>query len=128
MTHLGTMTADTIVALAVTAVAVVGLRLWLGRWRESLVVVAIVGELLIFLVITATVHRERPPVPQLDQAPPTSSFPSGHTGAAVALYGCLAVILCATFPGAGSRSAWPSWDSPFPSWSRLRGSTEACTS
>ena len=55
--------------------------------------VAIVGELLIFLVITATVHRARPAVPQLDQAPPTSSFPSGHTGAAVALYGCLAVIL-----------------------------------
>lgn len=93
VTHLGTMTADTIVALGVTAVAVVGLRLWLGRWRESLVVVvAIVGELLIFLVITAAVHRARPPVPQLDQAPPTSSFPSGHTGAAVALYGCLAVI------------------------------------
>jgi membrane-associated phospholipid phosphatase len=94
VTHVGTMTADTIVALAVTAVALVGLRLWLSRWRESLVlVVAVVGELLIFLVITATVHRERPSVPQLDQAPPTSSFPSGHTGAAVALYGCLAVIL-----------------------------------
>ena len=94
VTHVGTMTADTIVALGVTAVAVVGLRLWLGRWREPLVVVvAIVGELLIFLIITATVHRARPAVPQLDQAPPTSSFPSGHTGAAVALYGCLAVIL-----------------------------------
>ena len=94
MTHVGSMMADTIVALAVTAVAVVVFRLWLGRWRESLViVVAIVGELLIFLVITATVHRARPAVPQLDQAPPTSSFPSGHTGAAIALYGCLAVIL-----------------------------------
>jgi undecaprenyl-diphosphatase len=94
VTHVGSMMADTIVALAVTAVAVVGFRLWLGRWRESLVtVVAIVGELLIFLVITATVHRARPAVPQLDQAPPTSSFPSGHTGAAIALYGCLAVIL-----------------------------------
>jgi undecaprenyl-diphosphatase len=64
-------------------------------------VVAIVGELLIFLAITALVHRARPAVPQLDQAPPTSSFPSGHTGAAVALYGCLAVILLA--------SARPRW-------------------
>jgi undecaprenyl-diphosphatase len=99
VTHAGTTTADTIVALAVTAVAVIGLRLWLGRWRESLIVVAaIVGELLIFLVITATVHRDRPAVPQLDQAPPTSSFPSGHTGAAVALYGCLAVILLRNVP------------------------------
>ena len=33
------------------------------------------------------------PMPShLDEAPPTSSFPSGHTGAAVALYGGLAVI------------------------------------
>ena len=96
VTHIGTTMADTVVALCVTAAAVVILRLWLGRWRESLMlVVAIVGELLIFLVITATVHRARPAVPQLDQAPPTSSFPSGHTGAAVALYGCLAVILLA---------------------------------
>ncbi len=94
VTHVGSMMADTIVALAVTAVAVVGLRLWLGRRRESVVtVLAVVGELLIFLVITAIVHRARPTVPQLDQAPPTSSFPSGHTGAAIALYGCLAVIL-----------------------------------
>jgi len=94
LTHFGSMVADTVVALVVTAVAVIALRLWLGRWRESLVlIVAIVGELLIFLAITATVHRDRPSVPHLDPAPPTSSFPSGHTGAAVALYGCLAVIV-----------------------------------
>jgi undecaprenyl-diphosphatase len=94
VTQASSMAADTLVALAVTVVAVLGLRAWLGRWRESLVtVVAIVGELLIFLVITAIVHRDRPAVPRLDQAPPTSSFPSGHTGAAIALYGCLAVIL-----------------------------------
>lgn len=94
LSHVGTMMADTFVALTVAAVAVVALRWWLGRWRESVVVVvAIVGELLIFLAITALVHRDRPAVPRLDQAPPTSSFPSGHTGAAVALYGCLAVLL-----------------------------------
>lgn len=75
VTHLGSMMADTFVALAVTAVAVVVLRLWLGRWRESLAtVVSIVGELLIFLAITATVHRARPEVPQLDHAAPASSF------------------------------------------------------
>src|SRR4029079_13589386 len=77
VTHVGTMMADTVVALSVTAAALVIRRLWLGRWRESLIlVVAIVGELLIFLVITATVHRARPAVPQLDQAPPPSSCPA----------------------------------------------------
>jgi undecaprenyl-diphosphatase len=99
LTHAGTMMADTLVALGVTAVAVVVLRWRLGRWRESLiVVVAVVGELLIFLAITALVHRDRPPVVRLDEAPPTSSFPSGHTGAAVALYACLAVLLLRTVP------------------------------
>ena len=54
---------------------------------------AILGELFIFLLVTNTVHRQRPPVPRLDPAPPTSSFPSGHTAAAMALYGCLAIVL-----------------------------------
>ncbi len=97
--HVGTRMADTLVALIAAAVAVVALRWWLGRWRESvIVVVAVVGELLIFLAITALVHRDRPPVVRLDQAPPTSSFPSGHTGAAVALYAGLAVLLLRTVP------------------------------
>ena len=93
VTHLGTLLAETFSVIAIAVVAVMIFRLWFGRWRESVVVaVAVLGELVIFLAITATVHRSRPPVPHLDPAPPTSSFPSGHTGAAVALYGCLAVI------------------------------------
>ena len=88
------MLSDTTTAVAVTAVLVVVLRLWRGRWRESVVIlVSIVGELTIFLLVTSTVHRQRPTVPHLDPAPPTSSFPSGHTGAAVALYVGLAVTL-----------------------------------
>jgi undecaprenyl-diphosphatase len=38
------------------------------------------------------VDRERPPVRHLDEAPPTSSFPSGHTAATIALWGSLAVL------------------------------------
>ena len=38
------------------------------------------------------VDRKRPPVPHLDQAPPTSSFPSGHTAASIVLWGALAVL------------------------------------
>jgi undecaprenyl-diphosphatase len=94
LTHYGTLMAETVTAIALTAVLVVVLRVWLGRWRESIaVLVSILGELFVFLLVTNTVDRPRPPVPRLDQAPPTSSFPSGHTAAAVALYGCLALVV-----------------------------------
>jgi membrane-associated phospholipid phosphatase len=93
-THLGSMLSDTNTAIVVTAVAVVVLRLRMHRWREPIaVVVAILGELFIFVLVTATVHRQRPTISHLDGAPPTSSFPSGHTGAAVALYVGLAILL-----------------------------------
>jgi len=39
------------------------------------------------------VDRQRPAVEHLDPAPPTSSFPSGHTGAATALYVGVAVVI-----------------------------------
>jgi undecaprenyl-diphosphatase len=94
LTHIGSLMSETMTAFAVTTVLVLGLRWWLGRWRESLAILtSIMGELFIFLLVTATVHRKRPTVPHLDPAPPTSSFPSGHVGAAVALYIGLAVVL-----------------------------------
>jgi membrane-associated phospholipid phosphatase len=93
LTHIGSSLSNTTTCIAVLVVAVVVLRLWLGRWRESwTVAVSIIGELWVFILVTLLVNRPRPSVPLLDVAPPTSSFPSGHTGAAVALYGCLAVI------------------------------------
>jgi membrane-associated phospholipid phosphatase len=81
----------TITVLAVVAVAVAAWA-W-RRWREPMTVaVAVAGEVAIFLMATLLVDRKRPPVGHLDAAPPTSSFPSGHTAAAVALYGALAVL------------------------------------
>jgi undecaprenyl-diphosphatase len=93
-THVGSYLAETVTCIALLVVMMVVLRVWLGRWRESWAVfAAIVGELLVFLAVTALVNRDRPGVPHLDAAPPTSSFPSGHVGAAVALYGCFAVVV-----------------------------------
>jgi membrane-associated phospholipid phosphatase len=81
----------TIAALAVLTVA--GAALAWRRWREPmLVAVAVAGEVGIFLVVTMLVDRQRPPVAHLDEAPPTSSFPSGHTAATIALWGALAVL------------------------------------
>jgi membrane-associated phospholipid phosphatase len=94
VTMFGADMAETQVAIAVTVVVVLLLRWHLGRWYESwIMVAAMVGELLVFYSVTATVHRPRPPVVRLDVAPPTSSFPSGHTAAAVALYGCIAILV-----------------------------------
>ena len=86
--------AKTATAVAVAAVAFFVLRVWLRRWHESLVlVIALAGEVLIFLTVAFIVHRPRPPVFRLDPAPPTSSFPSGHTAAAVVVYGFLAFVI-----------------------------------
>ncbi len=80
-----------ITSLAIITVAAAALR-W-RRWREPVLVgAAVLGEVLIFLAITTLVDRPRPPVPQLDAAPPTSSFPSGHTAAAIVLYGSWALL------------------------------------
>ncbi len=84
----GTPVVTGLALLTVVAAALI----W-RRWREpALVAAAVLGEVLIFLAITTLVDRPRPPVPHLDAAPPTSSFPSGHTAAAVALYGSWAVL------------------------------------
>jgi membrane-associated phospholipid phosphatase len=84
--------------IIVTAVVMVLLWLLTRRWRESLILLtSVLGEVLIFLATTATVPQRRPPVHRLGVAPPTSSFPSGHTGASVALYGCIAILLLANY-------------------------------
>jgi len=94
LTAFGSRLADTTTAIAVTVVVVLLLRWRLRRWYESWIVfAAITGELLVFLAVTATVNRPRPPVVRMDAAPPTSSFPSGHTAAAVALYGAIAILV-----------------------------------
>src|SRR6478736_9608048 len=82
----------TIVTLTTLAAALC--RWKFGRWRESLVVIyAVVGETAIFTTTTLFIDRPRPSVPHLDEAPPTSSFPSGHTAAAVCFYGSIAAII-----------------------------------
>jgi membrane-associated phospholipid phosphatase len=77
------------------------LRRW---WPAVLLLVALVGELWLFLATAMIVKRPRPPVAHVDAAlPPTSSFPSGHTGAAIALFGGVAAIVLCTV------RAWWRW-------------------
>ena len=70
--------------------------LWRSRdWRLTVVpAMAILLQLVLYLMVTALIHRERPSVERLETMLPMSSYPSGHVGASTALY--LAFLLMAS--------------------------------
>ncbi|MEV0430307.1 phosphatase PAP2 family protein [Micromonospora sp. NPDC050495] len=69
------------------------LAVW-RRWRPVLfVVLAMFGELSLFLAAARVVERPRPPVENLDGQMPTSSFPSGHIAASICLWSAIAIIV-----------------------------------
>ncbi len=92
LTSVGSHLAETLTVIAVAAILV--LLLWRRHDVRNigLIVIALVLEVGTFLTTTALIDRHRPPVAKLDTAPPTSSFPSGHTAAAVVLYGSLFLL------------------------------------
>ncbi|WP_411108653.1 diacylglycerol kinase family protein [Streptomyces sp. c-19] len=84
---------ESVIALSLLCTAALLLVPRVPRWREAAFLAAAVAtQSAVFLLVTLVVDRPRPDVPHLDPAPPTSSFPSGHVGAAVALFGGLAVL------------------------------------
>jgi membrane-associated phospholipid phosphatase len=86
--------ADTASIIALLLIFALLLRWIFRRWAEAVTLMtAVLLQASVFLLTAMVIDRQRPAVPQLDAAPPTSSFPSGHTGAAVALYGGLAIIV-----------------------------------
>lgn len=99
--------ASTPVIIAVTAVVALILRLVFKRWREPLFLVcAVSAQALVFLLTTLAIDRRRPNVEHLDASPPTSSFPSGHTSAAVALYVGVALLLTLHTRRTAAKAAW----------------------
>ncbi|MFG1951192.1 phosphatase PAP2 family protein [Micromonospora sp. NPDC048830] len=69
------------------------LAVW-RRWRPVLfVVLAMFGELTLFLASARAVDRPRPPVENLDGHMPTSSFPSGHIAATICLWSAIALLV-----------------------------------
>ncbi|MFD0561005.1 diacylglycerol kinase family protein [Kitasatospora saccharophila] len=78
--------------VAVTA-AVAALLLIRHRWRAAgWLAGAVALQATLFVTAAHLVDRARPDVVRLDGALPTSSFPSGHVGAATALYGGLGLL------------------------------------
>jgi len=87
--HLGNT--EIIIGVCVLTVAVVWWRT--RRWWFAVIpAIAITLQATIFVTVATVVGRARPDVPRLDPAPPTSSYPSGHVGASVALYVSLAIM------------------------------------
>ncbi|MCW2621411.1 MAG: hypothetical protein JWL64_1013 [Frankiales bacterium] len=97
---------STFVVIVVMVLVAIAFRLIFHRWRESaFLVLAVSAQALIFLLTQKLISRQRPLVPHLDESPPTSSFPSGHTGAATALYVGIAVVVVWRLRGSPWR--WP---------------------
>lgn len=92
-TAFGSMLGSTFVVIGIAVV--VGIALAIGRrWQAiGFLAAGLFIEVCSFLAATVAVSRPRPSVPQLDVAPPTSSFPSGHTAAALVLYASIAIIV-----------------------------------
>lgn len=85
---------DTPIIVVATAIFAIGFRIAYKRWRESVFLIfSVWAQSLIFLASTVVSQRPRPEVARLDPAPPTSSWPSGHTSAGVAFYLGVATVL-----------------------------------
>jgi undecaprenyl-diphosphatase len=89
----GSYLAETVTVLAIAAIAVLVLA-WHRCWPQcALIVVTMLVEAGVYLTATYFVTRNRPAVPRLEDLINSDSFPSGHTAAAVALYGSLAIVV-----------------------------------
>ncbi|NTW41099.1 MAG: phosphatase PAP2 family protein [Cellulomonadaceae bacterium] len=83
----------TLFIISACLVAVVVLW-WRTRqwWFAPVPALAIGIQAAVFVTSALVVGRDRPDVELLDDSPPTSSFPSGHTGASTAFYLTLAML------------------------------------
>ncbi len=99
VTLAGTVLGSTVTVILLTAAGCL-LLAWRGQGPRLPVflAVAVAGETGLFLLASLVIDRLRPPIAQLDMAPPTSSFPSGHTAATIALGVGLALGLARTHP------------------------------
>jgi membrane-associated phospholipid phosphatase len=81
----------TILAAGAAAIGILCIRRF---WYEAgFLAIALGIEITGFLTTTLLIDRPRPSVQSLDPLPVTSSFPSGHTAAAIVLYVGLAMII-----------------------------------
>jgi undecaprenyl-diphosphatase len=88
-------------------VAVVALWRWLKHCRRDafLILVAVGGSAALNIGLKLYFHRQRPDVPWALSEERSFSFPSGHSVAAITLYGILAYWMMKHFQGIAARAA-----------------------
>jgi membrane-associated phospholipid phosphatase len=90
---IGSYFAETATVLVILFVAIVVLAIRRNWPQIGLLVVSMTVEASVYVVATYFVTRDRPAVPRLEHLIVADSYPSGHTAAAVALYGTLAIVV-----------------------------------
>lgn len=80
--------------IVIACAAAMALIFWRTRqwWFAVVPGIAVSVQSAVFVTSSALIGRERPDVEHLDDSPPTSAFPSGHTGASTAFYLTLALL------------------------------------
>jgi undecaprenyl-diphosphatase len=78
----------------------------LRQWRVAAFLPFALGvESGSYRATTLVVHRHRPTVHRLEQLPVNASYPSGHTAAAIAIYGGIALLLSSRLASRKARVA-----------------------
>jgi len=105
--NLGTLLGETWVGLAVSALVAIASGVLDRSLRgPALVLLADAGAGGIYWLASHAIPRDRPPVEILDPGlVPTHSFPSGHVGTAVSVYGAAAILLALHLSSAPMRRA-----------------------
>lgn len=76
----------------------------LRKWRIAAFFVFALGvESASYRLTTLVIHSHRPRVARLENLPVNASYPSGHTAAAIAVYGGLALLLASMVRSAPGR-------------------------
>lgn len=111
---IGSKVADTVVGLALAAVIAIVVSRRLRTWRPVAYYGVLIAPILaLYLIVTAVVPRDRPPVKILDPGlVPDHSFPSGHVATAILVYGGTALLIAAYQPE-WRRWSWPLFLVPF---------------
>jgi membrane-associated phospholipid phosphatase len=96
---------STVGSTLLVAIAVLAALFFAHRRRWGLAAFAILlpaVESGLYRITSTAAPRERPDVPRLEDLPVDASYPSGHVGASIAVYGGLALVLA-------TRIANPAW-------------------